>query len=76
MTTFSATVHQNVYLPRGSSAVHAILVRPPDVEKGQTEMRTSIRIWPVDPLAAALQRKPRELTAEERRRFAIGQDEN
>jgi WD40 repeat protein len=57
------------------SAVHAILVRPPDVEKGQTEMRTSIRIWPVDPLAAALQRKPRALTAEERRRFAIGQVE-
>jgi hypothetical protein len=25
MTTFSAMVHQNVYLPRGSSAVHAIL---------------------------------------------------
>jgi WD40 repeat protein len=54
------------------SAVHAILVRAPDVEKGQTKMRTSIRIWPVDPLAAALQRKPRELTAEERRRFEIG----
>jgi WD40 repeat protein len=31
----------------------------------------SARIWPVDPLAEAMKRKPRELTAAERKRFAI-----
>jgi WD40 repeat protein len=29
------------------------------------------RIWPIDPLPAARARKPRELTAEERERFAV-----
>jgi hypothetical protein len=31
------------------------------------------RIWPTDPLLLALSRKPRELTIEERERFAIEQ---
>src|SRR6185369_11754538 len=30
---------------------------------GNTENRSAARIWPVDPLAEALQRKPRELSA-------------
>jgi WD40 repeat protein len=30
------------------------------------------RVWPVDPLSVALQRRPRELTAEERQRYGIG----
>jgi WD40 repeat protein len=29
------------------------------------------RLWPVDPLPTAIQRKPRELTPAERERFAI-----
>ena len=31
------------------------------------------RIWPTDPLKIALQRKPRELTPEERARFEAGE---
>jgi WD40 repeat protein len=31
------------------------------------------RLWPADPLEAAAARKPRELTAEERRRFGVGE---
>ena len=33
--------------------------------------RRGHRLWPVDPLAAAIKRKPRELTAEERERHSI-----
>jgi WD40 repeat protein len=37
-----------------------------------TRSDTEARLWPVDFLAAARQRKPRELTAAERERFEIG----
>jgi WD40 repeat protein len=45
----------------------------PDGKWFVTRMGQGDRLWPVDPLAEALARKPRDLTPHERERFAIGQ---
>ncbi len=49
-----------------------LAVFTPDGEQILTVSRDGgIRLWPVDPLAAAIQRKSRDLTAEERERYGI-----
>jgi WD40 repeat protein len=45
----------------------------PDGKRLLTRTGASDRLWPVDPLAEALARKPRDLTPHERERFSIGQ---
>jgi len=62
----SAAVHSAVFSSDGRNVL-AVLTG-----KENREGRSSARIWPVDLLSAALARKPRELTAAERKRYEIG----
>lgn len=49
----------------------------PDGEKLLTASRDgTARLWPTDPLAAARKRRSRELTEDERKRFAVGVGSN
>jgi WD40 repeat protein len=55
--------------------VHAMLVGPNGQPPSPALPAVEVRLWPVDLVAAANERKPRELTPEERQRFEVPADE-
>jgi WD40 repeat protein len=55
--------------------VRANLVAPEGRPPSPALPAGEVRLWPVDLVAAAEERKPRELTPEERQHFEIGRDE-
>jgi WD40 repeat protein len=66
----TSTGRELLTLKHDSAVLRAVFTR--DGRQVFTVSRGFARLWPLDPLAAAEQRKPRDLTAAERERFLIG----
>ena len=60
---------ESVTMKHGKHPIHFVAFLPDGLQVLTCE-EGSARLWPVDPLAISLQRKPRELTPEERRQPA------
>jgi WD40 repeat protein/tRNA A-37 threonylcarbamoyl transferase component Bud32 len=53
--------------------VHEVVFSPDGKWLVTTSGNSQARLWPVDPLPEALRRRPRELSAEERQQFEVGE---
>jgi len=67
---------QQIRLAAFSAGDAKVLTVSGEAFPNETSPKSVARLWPMDPLAVAVKRKPRDLTAEERKKFLIEDPES